>query len=225
MRGRARSFGALLGTVLLAAGLAACAAPRLVPLAPAGEVPPEGASVRDAGVVLRALPAAWPGSPSDLARSVTPLLLALENEGATPILVRFEDFLLLDSGSREYRVLSPLEVVTVLYGSAPSRPKVMPAFHLHHHPSFFHGFHGHPFFYPYDPYYYGPPPYAWPPGRDILRLALREGRVLPGHRVEGFLFFQHATAAAGPFTISWTPRDPETGRALAALSLSLGLRT
>ncbi|HEU5394457.1 MAG TPA: hypothetical protein VFV36_06590, partial [Candidatus Methylomirabilis sp.] len=196
-----------------------------VPLAPAGEAPPEGASVRAAGMVLRALPAAWPGSPADLARSVTPLLLALANEGAAPILVRFEDFLLLDGGSRQYRVLSPLEVVTILYGSPPARAGILPAFHLQRHPFLFHGFFADPFPYPYDPWYYGPVPYAWPPGRDILRLALREGRVLAGHRVEGFLFFQHATAAAGPFTLSWTPREPETGRALTTLSLPLGLRT
>lgn len=225
MRGGARSLGSLFCAGLLAVGLAACAAPRLVPLEPAGEAPPEGAAVREAGVALRALPAAWPGSPADLARSVTPLLLALADEGTAPILVRFEDFLLLDGGSRQYRVLSPLEVVTVLYGSVPARPEILPAFHLHRYPFLFHGFLADPFFSPYDPYYYGPVPYAWPLGRDILRLALREGRVLPGYRVEGFLFFQHATAAAGPFTLSWTPREPETGRALTTLSLPLGLRT
>lgn len=214
-------------SALLAAGPAACATPRLVPLAAAGEAPQEGVSVRAAGVALTALPADWPGYPGDLARSVTPLLLALANEGAALVLVRFEDFLLLDSGNREYRVLSPLEVVSILYGLAPSRFDILPAFHLHRHPFFFHGFLADPFLYPDYPYwpYYGPSPYAWPPGRDILRLALREGRVLPGHRVEGFLFFQHATTGAGPFTLSWIPRDPETGRALATLSLPLGLRT
>jgi len=215
---------------LLAAGLAACATPRLVPLAPTGQPPRERVTVREGGLALRALPADWPGYPGDLARSVTPLLLALANEGAVPVPVRFEDFLLLDSENREYRVLSPLEVVTVLYGSTPARPEVQPAFHLHRHPFFYHGFLGDPFWYPFSasyPYYpsYAPPPYAWPPGRDILRLALREGRVLAGHRVEGFLFFQHATAGAGPFTLSWSPRDPGTGQALATLSLRLGLRT
>lgn len=39
------------------------------------------------------------------------------------------------------------------------------------------------------------------------------------------LFFQYATAGAGAFTLSWIPRDPETGQALATLSLPLGLRT
>ncbi|MCI0370801.1 MAG: hypothetical protein L0214_05355 [candidate division NC10 bacterium] len=219
------SLFSFLLSALLAAGLAACATPRLVPLAPAGDDPQEGAAVRAAGLALRALPADWPGYPGDLARSVTPLLLALANEGGTPVIVRFEDFLLLDSGNREYRALSPLEVVTVLYGSSPSRSDILPAFHLRRHPFFFHGFLSDPFF--YYPYYpsYAPAPNAWPPGRDILRLALREGRVLPGHRVGGFLFFQHATAGAGPFTLSWVPRNPETGQALATLSLPLGLRT
>ncbi|MGH7360927.1 MAG: hypothetical protein ACREJI_04870 [Candidatus Methylomirabilales bacterium] len=221
------SLSSLLLSALLAAGLTACATPRLVPLAPAGDGPQEGAAVRAAGVALRALPADWPGYPGDLARSVTPLLLALTNEGQAPVPVRFEDFLLLDSGNREYRVLSPLEVVTVLYGSALSLSDILPAVHLHRHPLIFHGFLSDPFLYPYYPYYphYAPAPYAWPPGRDILRLALREGRVLPGHRVEGFLFFQHATAGTGPFTLFWVPRDPETGQARATLSLPLGLRT
>lgn len=219
------SLSPLVLSSLLAAGLAACGTPRLVPLAPAGEPPQEGVAVRAAGLALRALPADWSGYPGDLPRSVTPLLLVLANEGGAPVLVRFEDFLLLDSGNREYRALSPLQVVTVLYGSAPSRSDILPAFHLHRHPLFFHGFLSDPFFYPYYYPYYAPAPYGWPPGRDILRLALREGRVLPGHRVEGFLFFQHATAGAGPFTLSWIPRDPETGQALATLSLPLGLRT
>lgn len=219
------SLSPLVLSSLLAAGLAACGTPRLVPLAPAGEPPQEGVAVRAAGLALRALPADWSGYPRDLPRSVTPLLLVLANEGGAPVLVRFEDFLLLDSGNREYRALSPLQVVTVLYGSAPSRSDILPAFHLHRHPLFFHGFLSDPFFYPYYYPYYAPAPHAWPPGRDILRLALREGRVLPGHRVEGFLFFQHATAGAGPFTLSWIPRDPETGQALATLSLPLGIRT
>jgi hypothetical protein len=184
----------------------------------------DGVAVREAGVLLRALPAEWPGYPSDLARSVTPLLLALANEADASVLVRFEDFLLLDSRNRQYRVLSPLEVVTILYGTTPSRSDILPASHLHRHPFLFRGFLSDPFWYPYYPSY-APAPYAWPPGRDILRLALREGRVLPGHRVEGFLFFQHAMAGTGPFTLSWVPRDPETGQTRATLSLPLGLRT
>ncbi len=208
---------------LLAAGIAACAAPRLVPLAPAGDAPREGVAIRTAGLALTALPAPWPGSPADLARSVTPILLHLANEGEAAVFVRFEDFLLLDSGRREYRALSPLEVVTILYGSAASRTEILPA--IHRHPFLFHGYLSDPFFYPYDPYhpYYAQAPYAWPPGRDIIRLALREGRVVPGHRVEGFLLFQHAAAGTAPFTLSWAPRNPETGGTIATLSLPLGL--
>ncbi|MBI2080599.1 MAG: hypothetical protein HYT86_02565, partial [candidate division NC10 bacterium] len=113
---------------LLAAGLAACTTPYLVPLAPGGQVPPEGTVVRAAGLALTALPAAWPGYPQDLPRAVTPLSLIVANEGEAPAPVRFEDFLLLDGGMREYRALSPLEVVTILYGSAAlPRPVVVPA--------------------------------------------------------------------------------------------------
>lgn len=212
---------------LLATSLAACSTPHLVPLAPGGQAPPEGAVVRAAGLALTALPAAWAGIPGDLPRSVTPLPLIVANEGEAPTSVRFEDFLLLDGGNREYRALTPLEVVTSLYGSAEPPPAVVPAFHRSGQPFFFHGFFADPFFHPFAPYYpyYAPAPYGWPPGRDILRLALREGRVLPGHRVEGFLFFQHAAGGAGPFTLSWTPREPATGRLLATLSLLLALRS
>jgi hypothetical protein len=78
-----------------------------------------------------------------------------------------------------------------------------------------------PYYSPYYPYPYYDPyyPYAWPraTGYDILTLGLREGRVLPGARVQGFLFLQQATQKGTLLTLSWTPVTAD-GKPLATLS-------
>jgi hypothetical protein len=51
----------------------------------------------------------------------------------------------------------------------------------------------------------------------VLRLGLREGRLLAGASVEGFVFLQHATAQGAFLTVSWTPRLA-AGTPLATLS-------
>ena len=51
----------------------------------------------------------------------------------------------------------------------------------------------------------------------MLTLALREGRLLAGASVEGFLFLQHATGRGAFLTVSWTPR-PANGGPFTALS-------
>jgi hypothetical protein len=35
---------------------------------------------------------------------------------------------------------------------------------------------------------------------------MREGRLLPGASIQGFLYFQQATARGNLLTVSWTPR-------------------
>jgi hypothetical protein len=39
-----------------------------------------------------------------------------------------------------------------------------------------------------------------------LTLGLREGPLLPGASVQGFIFFQQATARGNILSVSWTPR-------------------
>jgi hypothetical protein len=78
-----------------------------------------------------------------------------------------------------------------------------------------------PYYAPYYPYPYAYPyyPYGWPPatGYDLLTLGLREGRVLPGARVQGFLYLQQATQKGNQLTLSWTPVTAG-GTPLATLS-------
>ena len=68
-----------------------------------------------------------------------------------------------------------------------------------------------------DPYYSYP--YGWPrlSAQNVLTLGLREGRLLPGASIQGFLYLQHATARGNLLTVSWTPRLAG-GTPLATLS-------
>jgi hypothetical protein len=70
-----------------------------------------------------------------------------------------------------------------------------------------------PYYGPYGSGWYSDPyysyyPYGWPQltTQNLLILAMREGRLLPGASIQGFLYFQQATARGTLLTVSWTPR-------------------
>jgi hypothetical protein len=69
-----------------------------------------------------------------------------------------------------------------------------------------------PYYGPYGSGWYSDPyysyPYRWPQlsAQNVLILGLREGRLLPGASIQGFLYLQHATARGNLLTVSWTPR-------------------
>jgi hypothetical protein len=205
----------------LAALLAGCAAPRLEFLgAPSQPV----LTLAEAGLQLTVVPNSWTGFPTDLPRYYTPLQLGIQNDRSEEIHVRYGDFVAVDESQNQYRAVEPGEVVRALIGvgAQPRGPTGAPPLLAYHGP-----------WWPYSPWPYRPwypfGSYAWPwpyyydyypwpqgTGYDVLARALREGRILPGARVEGFLYLQLATQQASTLTVSWTPTDA-AGQPLATL--------
>ncbi|MBI1999677.1 MAG: hypothetical protein HYV46_11050 [candidate division NC10 bacterium] len=232
---RRRALGVFcVGLAALAAPglLAGCAGPRLE--AAAGPSRPS-VTLTDAGIRLTLLPNTWRGSPSDLGRSYTPVEVRIENERTEEIQVRYGDFLAVDESRNQYRAVPPAEVARALSGgrresgdpgwaSVRRPPAATPLLAFHDpwwpYPSW-PSRPWSPFFSPYYPYPFAGPeyPYRWPgaPAYDILTLGLREGRILPGARVEGFLYLQQATQKGTLLTLSWTPVSAD-GKPLATLS-------
>lgn len=176
-------------------------------------------TLTDANVRLTILPNTWSGHPTDLGRYYTPLEIKIENDRTDEIQVRYGDFLAVDEANNQYRAVAPAEVAQALFSRRwrYGHPEQGPAWWAAPTPRLF-AFHNpwrrypywpyryrSPFFPPYDPYPYYPP--AWPRGSayDILTLGLREGRILPGARVEGFLYLEQATRKGNLLTLSWTP--------------------
>ena len=212
--------------------LAGCAAPRLeVTAAPSQP----SVTLTDAGIHLTILPNTWRGYPSDLGRSYTPVEVRIENDRTDEIQVRYGDFLAVDEARNQYRAVPPTEVARALYGGRwwhrdpkwasarwPSATARLLAFHDPWWPYPYWPYRPWPpFSSPYSPYPFADPdyPYRWPraPAYDILTLGLREGRVLPGARVEGFLYLQQATQKGNLLTLSWMPVGTG-GKPLATLS-------
>ncbi len=182
----------------------ACAGPRLE-LASAPSQP--SLTVAEAGIGLTILPNAWHGYPSDLSQYYTPVQVVIENDRPDDIQVRYRDFLIVDDARNLYRAVEPGEVARVLYGGRRNSEPPLYAFSdpwWYPYP-YAYGF---PFYSPFSPYPYFPvSPYGYyrMPAYDLLTLGLREGSVLPGARVNGFLYFQLATQTAGSLTLTWMP--------------------
>ena len=211
-------------TLLIATlALTACAGPRLEM---AGGPSEKSVTLTDAGIQLTILPNAWTGYPSDLGQHYTPVRLSIQNDRNDEIQVRFGDFSAVDEARNQYRVVPPSEVVRALLGAqsplenpyggvagwmrARSTPLVWSAA-CWPCPSWPHRF-WRPFSEPFSQDPFSPDyPYwfARSTAYDILTLALREGRVLPGARVQGFLYFQQATRQGSFLTLIWTPPSAE----------------
>jgi len=209
--------------------MAACAGPRLER---SGSQQPS-VTLTDAGIQFTILPNTWNGYPRDLGRHFTPVEIAIQNDRSDEILVRYEDFLAMDEARTQYRAIAPAEVARALFGGREpdgsrgqvwrresSRP-VLLAWHRAWWPT---PYWPHPFWHPlYGPYSPDPFFYEYPSwqvrsaGYDILTMGLREGRLLPGARIGGVLYFQQATRVGSLLTLSWTPASAE-GKPLATLS-------
>lgn len=232
-QGRAiRIFCGLLAALTGTGLLAGCAGPRLE-VAAAPSQP--SVTLTDAGVHLIILPNTWRGSPGDLGRYYTPVEVKIENDRTDEIQVRYGDFLAVDEASNQYRAVPPAEVARALYGgrrwyrdprwASPRWPSATARLFAFHDPWWPYPYWPYrpwpPFISPYQPYPFAGPdyPYRWPraPAYDILTLGLREGRILPGARVEGFLYLQQATRKGNLLTLSWTPVGTG-GKPLATLS-------
>jgi hypothetical protein len=210
--------------LFLALGLlGGCAAgPHLISVVAPSE---PGVTLTDAGIRLTVLPNAWSAYPWELPRYYTPVEITIENMREDEVQIGYEDFLALDDGNRQYRAVPPAEVARAMSGSlAPSGPTrgpqpILVAGPWYPYRSWYWGPYYGPYYGPWwysDPYYY---PYAWPRAiaQDVLTLGLREGRLLPGASVNGFVYFQQATARGSLLTVSWTPRLA-SGAPLATLS-------
>lgn len=215
-------------TLLFLLGLPACAGPRLE-VATAPTQP--SVTLADAGVTLTILPNTWSGYPGDLGRHYTPVEMRIQNDRAEEIQVRYGDFLAVDEARTQYGAVPPAEVARALLGARYDEPRGHYGMRSPGPPLLaWHGPWG-PYppwpyrpWYPYSGPFYQDPFYSdyphWrsrPTGYDILTLALREGRVLPGARVQGFLYFQLATRRGSLLTLTWTPVSSD-GKPLATLS-------
>jgi len=198
---------------------AGCAGPRLE----FADIPGQSEkTLLEAGLQLTLLPNTWNGYPTDLRRYYTPIEVHVQNGRPEEIQIHYEDFLAVDDALIQYRVVAPSEVVRALYSGAAMPdtrglgPLLASSGPWWPSPAW-----------PYRPWYpfgptwpspYYPDYYPWPQatGYDILARALREGPVLPGARVEGFLYLQLATQRASALALSWTPKGP-AGQPLATL--------
>jgi hypothetical protein len=207
---RQPSIGALF---LITALLTACAGPRLQVAADPSQ---PAVTLADAGVQITLAPNAWNGYPSSLSSYFTPIHVLIQNERSDEIDVRYPDFLLIDDAGNQFRVVPPAEVAQALFGArGGARPvaiaadwvgqtKARPVFYDPWWPYYRFPLHGPYYPFPYDPWY-SPPAYPRALSYDVLRFALREGGVLPGARVDGFLYFQLATRPGTLLTFTWTP--------------------
>ncbi len=182
-------------------------------------------TLTEAGIGFTVLPNTWSAYPGDLSRYYTPVEIRIENTRDDDLQIRFEDFFALDDGNRQYRAVPPLEVARVVSGLnvPPRSPQAtLVAGPWYPYGRRYWGPYSGPYWGPYapwwlaDPYYYS---YAWPrPAvQDVLTLGLREGRLLAGASVQGFVYFQLATERGNLLTVSWTPRLP-SGAGVAPFS-------
>lgn len=89
-------------------------------------------------------------------------------------------------------------------------------------PNFSVGWYGSPLFWPW--FYEGPRAYAWS-REDALRLGLPAGRLPPGGRTGGFLYFPHIERTEGmPLTLQWTIREANTLQPMGTVQLPLEMR-
>lgn len=175
-----------------------------------------GLTLADAQIQFTVLPNTWSAYPSDLSRYYTPVEVKIENARSDALQIRYEDFFALDDRNQQYRVVPPGEVARTVSGTpspiGPAREgrAILLAGPWYPYWPRYWGPHGGPYYGPYAPWWYADPyyyPYGWPrpAGQDVHTLGLREGRLLPGASVQGFLYFQQATARGSLLTLSWTP--------------------
>jgi hypothetical protein len=225
----------LLWLLLAVTALSGCARARLQFLA--APAAPESA-VTDAGISLALRLNSWAGFPGDLADYYTPLEVRISSQRTQDVEIRLRDFTLLDENRTQYPAIPPAEVAQSLFGLTPG-PAWRPTRYTRSGAAsllagsgpwwpgrFWSPLQSPPF---WSPYGYPFPPYADPfayrtsasrAAYDVLALALREGRLLPGAHLEGFLYFRVATRTAALLTLSWNPTRTD-GAPLAAFSIPL----
>jgi hypothetical protein len=225
-RSASRATGRMAAVALVGLlALSACAVgPRLEPVVDPAQ---PSVTLAETGVRLTVLPNTWSAYPWDLPRHFTPIEVRIENTRDEELLIRLEDFAALDEARQQYRAVPPAEVARAVSGGADDlgsphqRAELRLAGPWYPYRSRYWAPYWGPYYGPYGPWgYWGPYyPYYWarPFPQDVLTLGLREGSLLPGAGLQGFLYFQRATARGNALTVSWTPRL-SGGNALPTLS-------
>ncbi|MGM0575369.1 MAG: hypothetical protein ACQEXJ_06535 [Myxococcota bacterium] len=202
--------------------LSACASrPELKPAPGAEELasgPGSGARASAAGVTVEARAGAWSGFPETL-DEVTPLLLAVANDGDVPVRVRYAEIGLATQDGVRLAALPPLALDEEQVEPVESVPYSWSGFYVA----------------PYGAHYY-PEHEAWAggflvdrvyydthypalrrvdlPTPDMIRRALPEGVVEPGGRVMGFVYFQELPEGAEQATLTMDVVHAATGRTI-----------
>ena len=243
-----RALGAVAAALLFAAGC--IPETRLRPTTEAQLIQGDrdAARAEASGVVLVADGAAWKGTPENLERSLTPVLVRLENHSGRPVRLQYGDFALVGTESRFRYAAVPL--LSLSNGVASVEPGTggagRAALHLGfgagwgpqwrqgpygRHGRYYGGRYGPrgPFVGPYyDPFY--PSPYqAYScqeplPTQDMLTQALPEGTLEDGGRVEGFLYFQGVAARERGVVLQARLVDANTGEPVGTVDIPFQVR-
>lgn len=196
-----RAVRGLLALPLLLS-LAACAAPRPVPLPDGGVVDANRASAtqtRD-GLTVTVRARAWTGTPGDLEDHVLPLHVVVRNDTGAGVSVAPRDIVLLDDEGRQYSARPPGEVAQLLQAYAVGAvPPVIFAPWPHRYALAYPYFYD-PFYGPLGPWWWYPSP-RYRPVQDIFGLAFQGGDVRPDARHEGFVYFPRPLPSARRFDV------------------------
>lgn len=221
---------------LLALALAGCTyETELVPAAGANEVGYDAALTKVDGVQIRANGEAWPGL-EDVRDQVTPVHLSVYNNSKKPIRLRYDQLWLLDQDGVRYAALPPFRitgsVAADVYGVM--RPgftyvgfEVAPAYsNLYPDLTVTDYDFDEPTEDEYDSAYY---PYwatveARLPTPTMLKMALPEGVIKPGGRLDGYVYFQHVPGHAGRVDLDMRLVDASNNKQITTARIPFATR-
>lgn len=208
-----------------AIGLGGCARTQAI-LTPAPNATPiggpgRGAVATAAGVRVAAHAGAWQWGPNDIETKATPILIELQNDGQTPVQVRYDRITLRDSLGHRFAAMPPYDIDGTLseaytvenpvygfnrFSIAPYLSRWYPRL------SRYNGA------FAYDPAYYTP--YATRyrsvnlPTVDMVQRALPEGVLEAGGRASGFVYFEPLDRDARTLTLAVQIVDASSGTVL-----------
>lgn len=208
--------------------LAACGVARLEPAATAqiafaGPGPAAFADVT--GVRVAAWPGAWQGTPENLETVLTPVLVAVRNDSGRPLLLRYENFALVEPDGAGHTALPPLEINKAVRVSAAAVPDYRPG------PG--------PAVLPYPsplglvivytrPFGVERPLYdaVFPrlrllnlPTAEMLAAALPEGILEDGAEISGFLYFEELERRERPISLRVELIDAASGQSMSMVAM------